>query len=231
MKFIRKGKEPSALRAWRLKQKSSPQNLVYEAIDGDALGKVREALLLEQGYLCAYTMLRIASPNDGHLEHIIAQSKSHGSDWSVRFSNMVYCHPGKDAPRSDFGAHCKDGRTTSQADFVSPLDKTCETRFVFERDGSVAAARLDDVAARKTIVTLNLDCRLLQQARAAAIGRLPISSATGRRCSAKQAQRLARELLEADAEGKFQTFAVALAQIAARYAIRQAAKEAALSAP
>jgi len=228
VKHIRKGREPAALREWRLTQKSSPQNLVYGAIPGDALDKVRDALLREQGYICAYSMMRVASRERGHIEHIVAQSKSRGTDWSVRYDNMIYCYPGKDAPRCEFGAHEKDGKVFQPGELVSPLDATCEVRFAFERDGSVSATTESDEAARKTISILNLDCNALRQARKAAIDSLPMFNPARRRITARQATGLAERVLERDADGKFRAFAVALAQAAARYAKRQAAREAAL---
>jgi uncharacterized protein (TIGR02646 family) len=228
VKYIRKRREPPVLRDWRLKQKSSPQNLIYQAIPGETLNEVRDALLLEQGFLCAYSMMRIATRDGGHVEHILAQSKTRGTAWSIRYDNMIYCYPGTEAPRCDFGAHKKDGKAYAAGELVSPLDPTCENRFAFERDGSVSVTNESDAAAKNTVLNLNLDCEALREARKAAIDSLPIFRPSERRLTAKQAESLAIKLLEQDESGRFRAFAVALAQVMRRYVRRQAAKEAAL---
>lgn len=229
MKHITKGGEPPELHKWRMDQKTSPQNLVYDAIPGATLDKVRDALLKEQGHICAYSMMRIASRSGGHVEHLLAQSKTRGTELSVRYDNMVYCYPGHEAPRCEFGAHKKDGMEFAPGEMISPLDPSCEARFAFKRDGSVEAANPSDEAANKTLSNLNLDCRALRRARKEAIDSLPIFSSTQERLSAKRAETLARQLLQRDIDGRFRAFAVALAQVAQKYAKRQAAKEAAMA--
>ena len=226
MKHIVKGVEPAELRKWRLANKRTPQNLRYANIPKKALKEVRETLLKEQGYLCAYTMLRIGEPRKGHIEHIVAQSRD--EEMQVQFSNMVYCYPGEGEPRGVFGAHAKDGQDITSDNFVSPLISTCESRFAYAKDGAVAATRADDDVAQRTLAILKLDSRELQRARRAAILSLSIFNRSGLRVPARHAQREAARLLIKDCEGKFREFAVALAQVMTRYAKKKAAKEAAL---
>ena len=117
MKYIRKGPEPVRLRQWRVKQKASPQNLFYKNVPTEELAEVRDSLLEEQGWICAYTMLRLASREKGHIEHILPQSRAAASQ--TDYFNMVYCFPGEGAKRCEFGAHKKAGAEVSSATFLS----------------------------------------------------------------------------------------------------------------
>ena len=225
MKYIKKGPEPAALRNWRLSQKSSPQNLTYQNMPKT---EVRKRLLQEQGNLCAYTMLRISGPANGHIEHIVPQSDKAKPEMQIAYRNMLYCYPGQSEDMPDFGAKKKDGTIIESNDFVSPLDPTCETRFIYKNDGSLVTASDSDPAAVKTIRVLNLQSRALIQARKIAILTLPIFNRPS--ISAKEARKAALQSIQRDSDGCFRVFALALCQALARYADKRAAKEAALGA-
>lgn len=87
MIWINKGKEPIE---WT-KRRLTP-NVTYGAIS-----ELREALLKEQGYICAYCMRRIPvkdnkSDSTSKIEHILSRTKH--SDLQMQYSNMVICCPG-----------------------------------------------------------------------------------------------------------------------------------------
>jgi len=224
VKHIRKREEPAELRNWRLAQKSAPQNLTYENAPKDAL---RAGLLGEQGFLCAYTMMRIADTRSGHIEHIRPQSLS--PNLQIAYTNMLYCYPGDGLAHCGFGAHEKGGKPVVAGKFVSPLESSCETRFAYLSDGSVVAANDEDEAAANTICVLRLDHRALIEARRQAIRTLPIFDRSTGPVSAQRALRIASGALLNDANGRFQQYAVALCQVMTRYARRRAAKEVAIS--
>ena len=228
MKFVEKASEPAALRDWRLANKTTPQNLSYGSIPKAERDAIRASLLKEQGGLCAYTMWRIGSVDAGHIEHIHPQSQPPASQ-QISYANMVYCHPGAGAERCPFGAHRKDDVVVSAANFVSPLDGTCETRFVFRTNGAVEGRDTGDTTAQEAIETLCLNHKILKLAREAAIRELPIFKR--RTVTASAAKKQAKMALERDRDGMFRPFAVALHQAWSRYADKQTAKEAALSAP
>lgn len=87
MIWINKGKEPQE---WT--ERCSTPNVKYEAIP-----ELREALLREQGYICAYCMRRIPATDNGvdatsKIEHIL--SRENHPDLQMQYSNMVICCPG-----------------------------------------------------------------------------------------------------------------------------------------
>lgn len=224
MKFIQKVAEPPLLRQWRLENQPTPQNLRYENIPPKAKVEIRNSLIQEQGYLCAYTMVRIAAVEKGHTEHIFAQSRCH--DLEVAYSNMVYCYPGDGAARCSYGAHHKDAKDISPDDFISPLNASCEARFAFDVTGAVRAREEADGPAKSTIEVLHLNDEQLKIARAAAILQYPIFKRAGAPLTAAKARKLAADVMTRDARGRFPPFAVAVHQVVLKYAERRAAKEA-----
>jgi uncharacterized protein (TIGR02646 family) len=93
---INKGREPLA---WSAK-KATPGFTEFEPI-----AELRDALLIEQGFICAYCMRRIPArdPNSdaiSKIEHI--KSQEDRPDLQLDYSNMAICCPGK----IDAEAHC-----------------------------------------------------------------------------------------------------------------------------
>lgn len=87
MIWINKGKEPQE---WT--ERRSTPNVKYEAIP-----ELRDALLREQGYICAYCMRRIPATDNGvdttsKIEHIL--SRENHPNLQMQYSNMVICCPG-----------------------------------------------------------------------------------------------------------------------------------------
>nr|WP_319396397.1 hypothetical protein [uncultured Desulfobacter sp.] len=179
MKKIVKGGQPEALLQWRAYNNArSPQNIRYGKANfpGEA---VMTALLLEQGYLCAYTLLLI-DENKAHVEHLKPQSICRQEDEEreqngnncihedVEWSNMVACFPQPGAKHPGYGAWKKDNWWCSQ-NFISPLAQTCESKFRYCKDGSIQNAVDGDIPARKTIKKLKLNCDPLKELRSKAI--------------------------------------------------------------
>lgn len=165
MKKIVKQTQPTELQQWRANNTKIPENLKY-GCGGFPKGAVLNALLVEQGFLCAYTLLKISS-DKAHVEHVKPQSQcDHGED--VAWNNMVACFPQPDAQHPGFGAVQKDS-WWEEAKFVSPLAENCDSRFKYQKDGSIEVAVANDAAAKTTIEKLKLDCARLKEARKNAI--------------------------------------------------------------
>lgn len=108
MRWIQKNSDPVELRKWRSRN-SNDVNLSYELLrkDSDVIKAVTESLIREQGWLCAYTGLRIEGySNSGeiikcgcHIDHVKAQDHCSPSE-TVLYTNMVACYPGPN-PKSE----------------------------------------------------------------------------------------------------------------------------------
>ncbi len=170
MRWIRKITEPHELSEWRARYRSDI-NFGYALMRGShkVVVAVSNSLLLEQGWLCAYTGLRIEL-DSCHIEHIKAQTHCVPSE-TVAYNNMGACFP-EPNPKSKtpYGAEKKGSwpPPSEQHLFVSPLDQSCETRFLFNLHGQIRSTD-DDQAAKTTIKKLGLDHPKLESYRKLAI--------------------------------------------------------------
>jgi uncharacterized protein (TIGR02646 family) len=216
VKFIQKAAEPPRLRRWKKANAQAPEQLRYANVPGPAREELRNRLLREQGYLCAYTMRRIETISDGHIEHISPQSRHPEKD--VAYDNMLYCFPGAQQTQCDFGALKKSGEDVTAANFVSPLDRACEARFSYGLSGEAKATNAADAAALGTIGILNLNHKELVELRRSAVRGLPLFRKAAKAISAAKARRLVRDIMHADGAGHFEPFCIAVRHVAEAYA-------------
>jgi uncharacterized protein (TIGR02646 family) len=157
MRWIRKQNEPRQLTEWR-SQCNNDINFNYALLrqDHDTITAIHSSLLEEQGWICAYTGLRIEA-NSSHIEHVKPQQHCQASE-TVTYTNLVACYPAPNSPDPPYGAKKKDNWPSPDEEhlFVSPLDGACETRFTFTLKGTIAANN-EDLAAKTTIAKLGLD--------------------------------------------------------------------------
>ena len=59
VRFIKKGSEPAALRKFKAANKRTSEVLTYSALPADVRSDLYASMLMEQGKLCAYTMMPI----------------------------------------------------------------------------------------------------------------------------------------------------------------------------
>ncbi|MBF0308966.1 MAG: TIGR02646 family protein [Magnetococcales bacterium] len=207
MRHIQKGPPPGQLVQWR------QEGLVFDFLPDRRL--LREKLLAEQHRLCAYTMRRIGSDNS-HIEHIVPQSQD--PERALDWNNMVACDES-----SHYGAHYKkDERVflSGEANFLSPLNPSCESRLQYHRDGQVAGT--DDVAD-KTIRRLNLNHTDLQTDRRVAFETAGLVPKRGSRPGKPlmktplEARRFAQKVIDPN-QGELPPFCQALFQVAGQRA-------------
>ncbi|MFY7826202.1 MAG: hypothetical protein ACOVQ4_03715 [Flectobacillus sp.] len=147
---INKGKEPQE---WTAKY-NTPDFTQYESIPA-----LRQALLEEQGFICAYCMRQIPvkdlSENEtSKIEHI--KSRSDYPDLQLEYNNMLIC-----CPRSiDGDSHCdksKEHQSISYSLFVPQLQQSI---FYSSKDGTIKSSvpTIDDELNR----ILNLNNRRLK---------------------------------------------------------------------
>ena len=209
MKWIQKKNEPNELKEWRSRN-SNDINFGYNLMrqDHHVVKAVTHSLLEEQGWLCAYTGLSI-DEGKCHIEHLKPQTHCTPAE-TVLYSNIVACYPepntGYELP---YGAHKKADwpDANEQHLFVSPLDSTCEYRFIFNLRGQIKSKDGDDAAAM-TITKLGLDNSEIEDKRKAAI-----QGTIGRtnNLSLKEARRRLRKL-KSHQGGKLDEFWVVLVQ-------------------
>lgn len=126
MKYIDKqlSNEPRSLRTYR----STPQ----AAYDSCNKADIREALLEEQGHLCAYCLRRIKSKTTD-IEHYLAQSND--PKLKLNYRNMLgVCNVSEGKPSHQ--QHCDKSRG-NQILTINPLDENCEKEVKYGSDGKI----------------------------------------------------------------------------------------------
>jgi uncharacterized protein (TIGR02646 family) len=216
MKNIVKGVQPEELRRWKEVNSNVPENLAFGNLQADVKVPVREQMLNEQGFLCAYTMIRIATVEECHIEHIIPQRQEPRSNQrDLDYENMLACFPGEHKPdgpqqywsrKQPYGAIFKDGKEVNDYNFVSPLQHDVEKRFIYDDFGGVSAM-LEDEAAWSTIRILKLDHSILNDLRKAAVNEVLQDVS-----SAEQARERAMLMMMCDWEGRLPEFCLVLSQ-------------------
>lgn len=227
MKKINKSQQPQALLQWRAENSGTPQNLKYGQ-GGFPREPVLNALLRDQGFLCAYTLKRIAA-DSAHIEHLKPQCVCEAEDGDrssngqacahedIDWHNLVACFPKPGAPRPDYGALVKDNWWDEEK-FVSPLAENCEQRFRYRINGAIEPAVAGDLAANETIERLNLNSPRLQELRRSAILAAGIHpKAPDAIRSPAKVQRLIQGWQQRYADQSFTEFITALVHVAQQH--------------
>lgn len=134
---IVKGCEPAALaEAKRIIRNTPDATFCYESLRGESKRKLLEALLAEQGHLCAYRMCRIGT--DGQpatIEHLIPQHPTDSAangELSLAYHNLVAVCDGRG------GATC-DKRRGNASMTVDPTKRHTLDSIYYHRDGRIDA--------------------------------------------------------------------------------------------
>lgn len=169
MRYIRKRAAPTELTRWIKGQRDADGQYIncrYENIPTEIKEQIRRQLLQEQGWLCCYTGMGIERTTS-HIEHLKPQATFWQNREDVDYQNLLAAYPG-DKMRVKFGAQAKD-KWYNPVLMVSPLHKSCETRFHFNLSGKISVANSNDAAAKETIKRLHLDDPSLDEMREHAI--------------------------------------------------------------
>ncbi|MCU6376398.1 hypothetical protein [Morganella morganii] len=244
MRSLNNKTEPRELLDWKSDNRLTPENLEYGKASFPAEA-VRRALLAQQYYLCAYTLIRLKKPEECdtnnqtrescHIEHILPQTRGKlikeqrngdevrevikftaGED--IDFHNMVACYPPSISKiHCGYGAHYKgDYDPYDHPDFLSPLMPNIESHFTFSDKGHIESSTKK---GQETIRALQLDHTELCCWRKEVINGAIYPKGTHRDpISAADARRLADNVLQPSADGRLREFCVAIHQVALKHA-------------
>lgn len=134
---------------------------VYEANDD-----LRNTLLKDQGYICAYCMRRIPAKDNNtsetsHIEHLKPQTAL-SREGKMDFRNMVICCPGAMASTEPQMTHCDRHKAETSISF-SPLDQNFINTLSYKTDGSIVSS--NEVFENEINSILNLNIPMLKQNR------------------------------------------------------------------
>ncbi|MDI6795790.1 MAG: TIGR02646 family protein [Desulfatibacillaceae bacterium] len=148
MRAIEKGNEPIALAQYR-----SQPGAVYDGpLFTDVKSRIRDQLLAEQGYLCAYCMQRIDAASM-KVDHWRCQGRYPSS--SLEYSNMLGCCMGNEGqPLGD--AHCDTRKGDEDISFnPSNPDDHQKLKIRYAGDGTIGSE--DEVFDKEINNILNLN--------------------------------------------------------------------------
>ena len=227
MRYIEKNEPPQALINWRAKRAEHDQDLDFRDLDNVRLDgvyvNVKEAIkkqrLEDQGYLCAYTQIRIEL-DTSHVEHLKPQSlsrindrKKHFIEETVDYENMVLCYPKQESKGGlGYGApHRGDAELA-----LTPRKKHCETLLRYKLNGEVYSE--DSKVSEMIGKVLNLNHQSLVDRRKDCYCRKGLGRGAVKLLSENEALRLAKSILNMDAEKKLSPFCVGISQAAVQHA-------------
>lgn len=176
MIYIKKGPEPEAFRQWK---EQNPE-ATYGEIPKDVGLALRNALLLEQGFVCCFCGCAIGPFGDkGEIDqiplesirphnirnaHIVPQSKDTAK--TLDFGNL--CASCNTSRHTKDDKHCDEAQGNRELP-VSPLQKDCISYFSFGSDGEIFAnaerTEEEQERAKATISILRLNTNSLVTAR------------------------------------------------------------------
>ncbi len=146
MLLINKGKEPNSLTIYK-----KQSNAYY---DGCNKGDIRQALLKEQGYLCAYCMRRI-SVDKMKIEHYEPQSSCNDKG-ALDYNNMLGVCLGNSKERQKFENLTCDSHRGDTKLTINPLVKSTIDLIKYKVDGTIYSD--DEIINKDLNEVLNLNC-------------------------------------------------------------------------
>lgn len=216
MKRIVKTQIPPLLAAW-VAQTQNSDNKLYKDMTAVVKDELRNRLIKEQFYLCAYTGINISDFNF-HIEHIYPRnlSKINKTREDVDYFNVLACYPAaKYKDDCYFGANKKD-EWWDKAKFISPLDPSCAAKFIFNWSGKISPFS-GNVAATETIKVLALDHSQLNSLRKASIDSF-FGFDRGTSITKTQARKLLVKIDEPEG-GRLRPFCFVLKQLLEKYVV------------
>ena len=174
MILIKKSPAPPELD--ELKRKAEEQGLsdkeAYDLLRNPLKAQVREALMCEQGHLCAYCMRRIPDEriserdvdlSDVYIEHWQAKSavRKTGENKGLDYNNMLAVCSGNEKAPSATGKRKKryftcDKKRDNAPLKINPLDTSTLETIYYSSDGRIKST--DKVIEEDINVRLNLNC-------------------------------------------------------------------------
>lgn len=196
MKRSYKRAAPPSFERWkRTQEEGTGLRPTFRDLQQPERNDVRDALLKEQNFLCAYCGRRLnPDHSDSHIDHFWPQRHFSGTpdpegvtreDRRLNHDNFfLSCGPPSLPSKPSLPCTCGDakGDWFDECYHVMPSDPDCESKFVYGNAGGIEPKNRDDVAAHNMIDNLNLRNEVLALERKKVI------------------QEIEREILQSDAQ-------------------------------
>lgn len=227
MRCITSNEPPQALLAWKAQRNAAGQVLDFEQLgrveiqgaDVDVKQAIKQRRLIDQGGLCAYTLMRITLKTS-HVEHLKPQTLSRKNDRAsyfieetVDYGNMVLCYPNEEASGGvGYGAPYRGEANLA----LTPRDARCERLIQYHQDGNVDSedTRVDEMLSK----VLNLNHPTLVDRRKESYNRAGVGlRRSSNLLSEKEAERLAESVLKMNAKDELAPFCAGISHAAKQH--------------
>jgi len=214
MKFIDKNEEPEIFANWK-RLENEDWKPTWENFQKPEKPVVHNALLKEQGYICAYCGMRI-SRETSHIEHLKPREKY--AKLGLDYTNFLASCQGESETPPSIPVHCghKKGKWYDESLMVSPLKEDCAVFFRYTEDGQILATEEVDKqnAAEITIDRLGLNIDKLKAMRQGAIAAILDDFDL---LNAEEKQQLIDGFKKTNASGEYEEFVAAIVSVIQQY--------------
>lgn len=205
MRKIKKHPEPEA---W-IKYRKTP-GVEFRAID-----ELKESLLKEQGYICAYCMRRIPCKDDNpcaiiRVEHIFSRKNHPDKEYVFNYKNLVACCPGAIGMLPDSekmsadNFHCDRRKGDNDVSFSLFSDTFIDTISYSSKDGTVRSS--DSKYNEEINEILNLNHPQLKRNRLEALNGVIIELSKSSNLTKSAIEKILTIWDEKDEEGHYKAY-------------------------
>lgn len=209
MRHFVKGPPQMEFESWKALANNDWQP-TYDDLHNPEKRKLHQALLDEQGQVCCYCG-RTISLKDSHIEHFRPQQLH--KELALSFDNLLASCIRETEPGTPLHCGHAKGNEFDENLHISPLDPSCERRFIYTLTGSILPGDAADVKATymRDLLQLDIDflCNRRQEALTKVFDEDFIGSATD-----KELENLATVFRERNSDGYLESFGHALARYA-----------------
>lgn len=145
MIYINKSGEPA-----RFAQYRNSRNSKFDDMDQNVKKELRESLLQEQKYLCAYCMSRIKDDGNVKIEHFRARN----DDNELEYTNLLAVCKGNEG--QPYRKTTCDTRKGNKSMTINPLSQACMGTIEYRNDGTIFST--DETYDNDINDILNLNC-------------------------------------------------------------------------
>ena len=154
MRYINnRNKEPKELVEYR-----KTSGVVYDDLGKERKDVIRDCLIDEQGYICAYCMGRISN-DTCTIEHYISQTRHETSPFSEeehKRQSLLYSN--MSGVCINDSEHCDKKRGNVPLKILDPHNPLCEEFVTYSFSGRILPAGREEDKVKEDIQTLGLDC-------------------------------------------------------------------------
>lgn len=160
MIVIKKYSQPNSL----IKYKKSEKYPTYETVPTNIKNDIKQQLIEEQGYICAYCMKRIKKDDTSTIEHYIPRNGKNGNpDKQLDYNNLLAVCDGN---RGSKNLTC-DASKGSDLITVNPLSETSVQQIKYKSDGTIYSN--NQAINHDLDITLNLNYITIKSNRKSAL--------------------------------------------------------------